>query len=150
MCTRREEVSFRDVKIKIPDRTWGCEWCHAPEACTEDFGRFEKSLLSWVSGLEENGCLSLARHGLVVGAHVVWGRWKSQHRKNVYLSPHVEKPLNSKVIKSFVAELRSRKCFCISRFLCSTYICYEHSMYVSHIHIWLCYKMTSGEWHLFF
>ena len=41
------------------------------------------------------------------GAHVVWGRWKSQ----VYLSPYVEKPLNSKVIKSFVPELRSRKCF---------------------------------------
>ena len=27
------------------------------------------------------------------------------------LSPYVEEPLNSKVIKSFVAELRSRKCF---------------------------------------
>ena len=41
------------------------------------------------------------------GAHVVWSRWKSQ----VYLSPYVEKPLNSKVIKCFVLELRSRKCF---------------------------------------
>ena len=28
-----------------------------------------------------------------------------------YLSPYVEKPFNSKVIKSFVPELRSRKCF---------------------------------------
>ena len=28
-----------------------------------------------------------------------------------YLSPYIEKPLNSKVIKSFVPELRSRKCF---------------------------------------
>ena len=28
-----------------------------------------------------------------------------------YLSPYVEKPLNSKVIKSFVPELRSRKVF---------------------------------------
>ena len=28
-----------------------------------------------------------------------------------YLSPHVEKPFNSKVIKGFVPELRSRKCF---------------------------------------
>ena len=45
------------------------------------------------------------------GAHVVWGRWKSQHRKNVYLSPYVEEPLNSKVIKCFVPELRSRECF---------------------------------------
>ena len=39
------------------------------------------------------------------------GRWKSQNRKNVYLSPYVEEASNSKVIKSFVPELRSRKCF---------------------------------------
>ena len=39
------------------------------------------------------------------------GRWKSSNRKNVYLSPYVEEPLNSKVIKSSVPELRSRKCF---------------------------------------
>ena len=30
------------------------------------------------------------------------GRWKSQNRKIVPLSPYVEEPLNSKVIKSFV------------------------------------------------
>ena len=35
-----------------------------------------------------------------------------------YLSPYVEKPFNSKVIKSFVPELRSRKFFCVSGFLC--------------------------------
>ena len=29
----------------------------------------------------------------------------------MYLSPYVEKPFNSKVIKSFEPELRSRKCF---------------------------------------
>ena len=39
------------------------------------------------------------------------GRWKSQNRKNVYLSPYVEDLLNSKVIKSFVPEVRVRKCF---------------------------------------
>ena len=39
------------------------------------------------------------------------GRWKGQNRKNVYLSPYVEQPLNSKVIKSFVPEPRSLKCF---------------------------------------
>ena len=42
---------------------------------------------------------------------MVGGKWKSQHRKIVYLSSYVEKPFNSKVIKSFVSELRSRKCF---------------------------------------
>ena len=53
----------------------------------------------------------------------------------MYLSPYVEETLNSKVIKRFVPEPRSRKCFCVSGFLCSTYICYEHSMYVSHISV---------------
>ena len=65
--------------------------------------------------------------------------WKN--RKNVYLSPYVEEPLNSKVIKSFVLELRSRKCFRVSRFLCSMYICYEHSnVRFTHSRIWLWYK----------
>ena len=45
-------------------------------------------------------------------ARAGWGGiWKSQHRKIVYHSPYDEKPLNSKVIKSFVPDLRSRKCF---------------------------------------
>ena len=44
-------------------------------------------------------------------AHGRGDRWKSQNRKNGYLSPYVEELLNSKVIKSFVPELRSRKCF---------------------------------------
>ena len=43
-------------------------------------------------------------------ARVAGGRWKSQNRKNMYLS-HVKELLNSMVIKSFVPELRSRKCF---------------------------------------
>ena len=60
-------------------------------------------------------------------------KWKSQNRKNVYLSPYVKEPLNSKVIKSFVPELRSRNCFRVSGFQCSMYICYEHSMYISHM-----------------
>ena len=47
--------------------------------------------------------------------------------------PYVEEPLNSKVITSFVPELRSRKCF--SCFEIPMYICYEHSMYVSRSHI---------------
>ena len=43
--------------------------------------------------------------------HEMGGSWKSQNRKNVYLSPYVEEPLNSKVIKSFVPEQRSRYVF---------------------------------------
>ena len=57
----------------------GCEWRHAPEARAEDFGDFEKSQLSRVPGLEEDGWLSQARRsqasGLVVGAtHFGWGQ----------------------------------------------------------------------------
>ena len=99
------DVSFRDVTIKIPDR-WcdqGCKWHHALEAWAENW----EKLVSWDWDLVEDRriCALQALH--VSGE----GRWKSQHRKNVYLSSYVEKPFNSKVIKSFVPELRSRKCF---------------------------------------
>ena len=54
----------------------------------------------------------------------------------MYPSPYVEKPFNSKVIKSFVPELTSRKCFfCVSGILCYLCMSYEHSMSISHIRI---------------
>ena len=109
--------------------TGECEWCHAPEACVEDLGDLKK-----VSELS----FSVRRRQLTFGArqmlHVIWGRWKSQYRNIVYLSPYVKKPSNSKVIKSFIPELRCRV-FCVSGFLCSLYVHYEHSMYISHIRI---------------
>ena len=59
-----------------------------------------------------DGWLSLVRGGLGQLSHEMGGgRWKGRNRKIVPLSPYVEKPLNSKVIKSFVPELGSRKCF---------------------------------------
>ena len=49
--------------------------------------------------------------------------WKSQNRKNVYPSPYVEEPFNSKAIKRFVPELGNRYVFFrVSGFLCSMYI----------------------------
>ena len=67
------------------------------------------------------------------------GRWKSQNRKNVYPSPYAEEPLNSKVIKSFVPNLRSRKCFScfeIPRF-------YEHMLWKIYVHFpYLCLAMV--------
>ena len=63
-------------------------------SCT---GGFEKKSVSWVLRFEEEGWLSLAHSGLVAGAtRVVGGRWKSQQRKNVYLSPYVEEPFKLK------------------------------------------------------
>ena len=76
------------------------------------FWVFWRKSVSWVLRSEVEGWLSLACSGLVASAtRVGVGRWKSQNKKNAYLSPYVEEPLNSKVIKSFVRELRSRKCF---------------------------------------
>ena len=87
------------------------EWRHALEA-RGGFWEIWKSQLSWVES-----CLGRRRLTFAcswrpwAGIARDEGRWKSQNRKNVYLSPYVEEPLNSKVIKSFVPELRSRKCF---------------------------------------
>ena len=79
------------------------------------WGDLKKSV-SWELDTEQEGSTFGARWGqtnlCATGCARVGGdRWKSQNRKNVYLSPYVKEPLNSKVIKSFVPELRSRKCF---------------------------------------
>ena len=68
------------------------------------------------------------------------------------LSPYVEKPLYSKVIKSFVPELRSCKCFsCFGIPMFYIYVIYRNimnvlrtgmNMSISLIHIWLCYNCT--------
>ena len=62
--------------------------------------------------------------------------------------PYVE-TFNSKVIKGFVPELRSRYVFFVFQIpmfyiyiYIYMYICYEDSMYVSNIHVWACYRMT--------
>ena len=83
-----------------------------------------------------------------------WGcRWKSQNRKNVYLSPYAEELLNSKIIKSFVPELRSRKCF--SCFEIPVFYVYVQSLWIfdvrfTHSHIMAmvqnqCYQQKSVE-----
>ena len=92
----------------------------------------------------EDGWLSLARGGLGQVSHGMGGgRWKSQNRKNVYLNPYVEEPLNPKVIKSFVPQLRSRKCFFVFRdsyVLCYIYI-WTLYVHFTHSRIWLWYKV---------
>ena len=113
------------------------------------FGGFEKSLLSF--SIRRRRLALGARRGqasrLRRGLHMIGGRWKSQHRKIVHLSPHVEKPFNSKVIKSFVPEPRSRKCFFVFRDSYVIYMCVMDimdvlrtgmNMSISCIHIWLC------------
>ena len=73
--------------------------------------RFEKSQLVEFERRKKKVDFRLLAEALQQVLHVVWGGWKSLHRKIVPLSPYVEEPLSSKVIKCFVLELRSRKCF---------------------------------------
>ena len=102
------------------------------------WGFWKSQLVELSSASGEDGWHSLAHRsqdsGLCGGCRTRWrDRWKSQNRKNVYISPYVEEPLNSKVIKCFVPELRSGKffsCFEIPMFY--VYI-YEHYISISHI-----------------
>ena len=134
---RGENVSFIDVKI--PEKGWPVDVNDVMHRkCAKDFGRFEK--VSWVEF-----CLGRRRLAFACSLKPVqwplWrvphmlagGRWKSQNRKNVYLSPYVEEPLNSKVIKSFVPELRSRKCFSCFEIPMFYVYKYEHAMSISHM-----------------
>ena len=103
--------------------------------CAEDFGRFEK--VSWVESCLGGRRLTFACSRRPWAGDTRDGRWKSQKRKNVYLSPYVEKPLNSKVIKSFVPELRSRKCFsCFEIPMLS--ICALWTLWTFCVPVWIC------------
>ena len=102
---------------------------------------FEK-VSSLVLRSEEEGWLSLARSGLVVGATRVGGADGKDNIERVCLSPYVEKPFNSKVIKSFVPELRSWKyfsCFGIPMF-------YVYMVWPFYVHFtYSCMAMLHSE-----
>ena len=78
------------------------------------FWGFEKKLeLSSCLGRKS---LSFACSSRLCGRCLTWfGADGKVSIERWYLSPYVEKPLNSKVIKSFIPELRSRKCFFVFR-----------------------------------
>ena len=125
------DASLSDVTIaQMGNGASKCEWRHAPE------GILKKSVeLRPASG--EDGWLSLARGGLRLVSHeMCGGRWRSQNRKNVYLSPYIEEPLNSKLIKCFVPELRSRECFS----------CFEIPMFYVYI-VWTLYIHFAYPYH---
>ena len=66
-----------------------------------------------------------------------WGGADEKARiERLCLTPCVEEPLNSKVIKSFVPEQRSRKCFsCFEIPMFYDIYIYEHYISISHIAI---------------
>ena len=137
-----EDVSFTDVKIKIPDRkVWlGNVNDVIHQKCMRGgfWGFWEKSVELSLA-VRRRRVTFASSQGPCGGCHKCWGgRWKSQHRMIVPLSPYVEKPLNSKVIKSFVLELRSHKCFLCFRIpmfyvymLWTFYVCFAYHGYVT-------------------
>ena len=134
-CSRARgvDVSFRYVMIKIPDRGYdqGCEWRHAPEAWAEIL----KKSVSWDWDLGEARRICTLRAPHVKGADgkvsIEW--W--------YLSPYVEKPLNSKVIKSVF----------VFRYSYVLYIWFMNvlrtimNMSISGFLIWLCNKRNNSS-----
>ena len=119
------------------------EWRHAPEAWAEDFGDLIKSreLSSCLQTRESRFRRICALRAPHVGWVESWRCKSSQHRKIVSLSPHVEKPCNSKVIKSFVPEPISWMS-CISDSLClsptSVYLAmYQYKWYL----VYVCVKI---------
>ena len=76
----------------------------------EDLGGFEKSqLVEFCLGRRRLTFACSPRPGS--RCHTSFGTDGKVSIERWYLSPYVEKPFNSKVIKGFVPELRSRKCF---------------------------------------
>ena len=121
-------VSLRDVTIaQMRNGAWQCGWRHAPEVYG-GFGRFWKSqFVEYCLGRRRLAFACSPKPGQwpCDGCHTCWwGRWKSQNRKNVCLFPYVE-TFNSKIIKGFVPELRSRYVFFVFR---DSYVLYIYVM----------------------
>ena len=125
-----------------------CEWRHAPEA-HRGLGEFWRKLVELRTGHRMRRVDFHLLAKALGRCRTIWGgggRWKSQNRKNECLSPYVEEPLNSKVIKSFVSELRSHKYFLCFEFP-MFYVIYIWAVYVhfTRSHIWLWYTMCHLE-----
>ena len=144
---RRADVSLRDVTIaQKGNGGYRVRVTSCTRSAQRIWGILKKSV-SWVEFCLWRRQLAFAcspkpgQWPLWWVPHVLGGggRWKSQNRKNVYLSPYVQEPLNSKVIKSSYLNWEVVTCF--SNFEIPMFYLYGHSMYVSHIAIsWLWYK----------
>ena len=106
-----EDVSFTDIKIKIPERgcDQGCEWRHALEVCAEDFRRFEK-VSSWELDSKRKGSTFEARWGqtnlCATGTTHDGGADGKVIIERLCLSlPYIE-TFNSKVIKACAEDFR--------------------------------------------
>ena len=101
-------------------------------------------------GTERDGWLSVAHETLWRVLHEMGGGDEKARieRLCLPLSPYVE-TFNSKVIKGFEPELRSRKYFSCYEILCSMLYIYIWTLYVHFTHscIWLWYTWTKNDHH---
>ena len=126
--------------------TGGCEWSHAAETCVEDFGDLRKvrELSSYVRTEESSFSVRWRRLTFRAsprpcgGCRTWFGADGNVVIERLCISvPYVEKPLNSKVIKSFVPELRSRKCFSCFRIpMLSIYVLW--TLWKFCVPVWIC------------
>ena len=128
-----------------------CGWRHAPETR----GWFWEILKKSVRRVETRHQTRRVDFRLLAEAlgrcrTRCWvGRWKSQNRKIVPLSPYVEEPLNSKVIKVSYLNWEVVSVFRVLRFLCSMLYIYIYiwTFYVhfTHSRIWLWYTTNENN-----
>ena len=111
---RGVDVSFREVKIKIPDRGMWMTSCTGSARTRHRTRRID------FSGLAEARLICALRvpHEMGSGAD---GKAR------------IERMCISLLMSKNLQKLNGNKSFRVSGFLCSMYICYERSMYVSHI-----------------
>ena len=133
---RRVDVSLRDVTIaRDGKRGYTVRMTSRTRRARRIWGDFEK-----VSELRTGhrtrrltfACSqrSLWRVPRVLGV-CVWGGDEKARIERLCLSPYVEEPLNSKVIKRFVPEQRSRHVFFAFRDPMFYVYMYEHPIYIS-------------------
>ena len=136
----RADMSLRDITIAWDEkRGYRVRMMSRTRSAQRILGIWRK-LVELRLDTERDGWLSLAREALWQVPHEMGGRWKSQNRKIVPLSPYVEKPLNSKVIKSFVPEQRSHKCFSYFKIpMFYVLSLWTFDVHFTHSHVWLWY-----------
>ena len=134
-----EDVLFTNVKIKIQGPGDVNDVMHRKRA-RKILGVWKKSV-SWVLPRRKKvDFRSLAEALYRVPRALGGGADGKASKERLCLSPYIEKPFNSKVIKSFVLKLRSRKCFsCFEIPMFYVYMLWTFYVRFTYPDIWLCY-----------
>ena len=120
---------------------WGTGWLSANDVThrkrAEVFGRFRRKGVEARRRTRRFDFRGSQRRDEFAryGRRARWGPDEEANIKRLCLSPYVEEPLTSKVIKGSYLNLEVVTCFSYFKILCSKFsICgHEHSMYISHI-----------------